>query len=241
MTQIPLLTIPLKLSQDLDFHELGDYLAQEGHDVSYYSSNISQFTQLRRQARTPEKGVSGRNILIKYYGQFELLCLRFPIDQERLKINFEWLDAFSSSKVAQNSSAFEKASILFNIGAMCSYIASYSDRKTQDGLKSAFNYFQVAAGQFHFINENFLHTPSTDLSRESIRVLEDLMLCQAQECFIEKALLDQKNGLLISRLAIQVASMYSNIKEAMEAIELKNQFESSWKDLLKVSFVFIGS
>lgn len=39
---------------------------------------------------------------------------------------------------------------------------------------------------FGYINDNFMHAPSRDLSKESIEVIKELMLAQAQECFIEK-------------------------------------------------------
>lgn len=44
----------------------------------------------------------------------------------------------------------------------------------------AYNYFQAAAGLFGYINDNFLHAPSADMSRECIKAISDLMLGQAQ-------------------------------------------------------------
>jgi tyrosine-protein phosphatase non-receptor type 23 len=39
-----------------------------------------------------------------------------------------------------------------------------------------------------YINENFLHAPSTDLSREVGKFLISLILAQATEVFFEKCL-----------------------------------------------------
>lgn len=73
--------------------------------------------------------------------------------------------------MSQYSIAYEKACVIFNIAATCSSIAALQNRFDPNGLKVAFNYFQCAAGLFVYINENFLHAPSLDLSRDSIKVL----------------------------------------------------------------------
>ena len=152
--------------------------------------------------------------------------------------------------VSQSSIAFEKANIIFNNGAVCSSIAALADKSEPEGLKMAYNYFQlcknsyressnhqihIAAGFFQFINDNFLHPPSLDLSRDSIKCLVDLMLTQAQETFIEKCLSENKSGLLVSKLAIHVGSSYNSIVEEMANPTLQNQFHPTWIQLLKVT------
>ncbi|KAJ3334964.1 bck1-like resistance to osmotic shock [Kappamyces sp. JEL0680] len=138
------------------------------------------------------RDITGRDIIYRYFGQLELLVLRFPLGEEGLKVAFEWMDAFTGKKVSQTSVAFEKvrrvdlASVLFNMGSVCSSIAALANRGDAQGLKTAYNYFQVSAYFFQFINDNFLHPPSVDLSRDSITVLVGLMLAQAQETFVEK-------------------------------------------------------
>lgn len=88
---------------------------------------------------------------------------------------------------------------------------------------------------FNYINENFLHPPSKDLSPASINILRDLMLAQAQECFIEKVVgFDGKKGALVSKLSQKCAEMYESILQALANVELKGQFESSWTELAKV-------
>jgi hypothetical protein len=50
---------------------------------------------------------------------------------------------------------------------------------------------------FTYINENFLHAPSTDLSRDTVKTLIAIMLAQGQEVFLEKQVADgKKSGLL---------------------------------------------
>jgi hypothetical protein len=87
---------------------------------------------------------------------------------------------------------------------------------------------------FQFINDNFLHPPSVDLSRESIKVLVDLMLAQAQECFIDKVLFENKSGNLVAKLAMHVAFMYNLILEGFKEPSLKHQFPRAWIEICTV-------
>ena len=67
--------------------------------------------------------------------------------------------------------AFEKASVLFNIGSLYTQIGARYDRTTEDGLDSAVDNFLRAAGTFEFIKENFSHAPSSDLGTDCLRML----------------------------------------------------------------------
>lgn len=147
-------------------------------------------------------------------------------------------DAFSSKKVSQNSLAFEKAAVVFNLGAVCSAIAATQDRSQAMGIKTAFNYLQVAAGQFQFINDHFMHPPSVDMSRDSVRFLTDLMLAQAQECFIENGLIDGKKGKLIARLSFQLSQAYSGIIDLLADPILAAQMDPIWLQVLKTKYKY---
>src|SRR4051795_12973220 len=80
-------------------------------------------------------------------------------------------DAFTHKLTSQYSLAFEKASIIFNISAVLSCHAAHQTRSEEAGLKAAYHSFQASAGMFMYINENFLHAPSADLSRDTVQVL----------------------------------------------------------------------
>jgi hypothetical protein len=147
---IPTLSVPTKESEAVDFTEpFGAYIQSSyQEDPSKYSQELKQLNDYRSATQAAGKDTTGRDILYRYYGQLELLGVRFPVDEERLKVEFEWKDAFSKRVVTQSSLAFEKASILFNTAALCSSIAAQADRVETLGLKTAYNYFQAAAGIF---------------------------------------------------------------------------------------------
>ena len=149
-------------------------------------------------------------------------------------------DSFTGAECSQFSAAFEKASVIYNLGATCSSIAALQNRFEAEGLRMAFNYFQAAAGLFSFINENFLHAPSVDMSRDSINTLTNLSLAQAQECFLEKVtLVEKKKGNLASKLCAQLAFMYVNVLDGFSLESISGQFEKAWIELIKVNLEYL--
>ncbi|RKO91970.1 BRO1-like domain-containing protein [Blyttiomyces helicus] len=234
--QAPVLHPPSKTTDDVDFaSSIRSYIQtvyQE--DPDKYATEIATLHRLRQDARGAGKDVTGRDILYRYYGQIELLDLRFPIDEKHVKISFNWYDAFSKAPISQYSIAYEKACIIFNIGATCASIAALQNRFDAAGLKMAFNYFQAAAGMFTYINENFLHAPSVDLSRDSIKTLVEVMLAQAQECFIEKVVMEKKKGALVAKLSAQAAHMYNNALDGMLNDAIRSQFDKAWVELVRL-------
>ncbi|KAI7297856.1 BRO1-domain-containing protein, partial [Hortaea werneckii] len=193
--QIPMLSTPLKQTNEIDWitplrHHIRSAYAD---DPDRYQEECATLNRLRQDMRGAGKdSAAGRDLLYRYYGQLELLDLRFPVDENHIKISFTWFDAFTHKPTSQYSLAYEKASIIFNISAVLSCHAANQNRHEDTGLKTAYHSFQASAGMFTYINENFLHAPSTDLSRETVKTLISIMLAQAQEVFIEKQVFDQK-------------------------------------------------
>lgn len=61
-------------------------------------------------------------------------------------ICFPRYDSFTGVPVCQQNLLLEKASILFNIGALYTQIGTRCNRQTQAGLENAVDAFQKAAG-----------------------------------------------------------------------------------------------
>ncbi|KAJ3067061.1 bck1-like resistance to osmotic shock [Podochytrium sp. JEL0797] len=236
MAQSPLLFPPTKKTEEVDFGpSFRAYIASAyGDDPDKFASEIGLLGRLRDDTRGAGKDLTGRDILYRYYGQLELLDLRFPIDDKHVKVLFTWYDAFTGKSVAQNAIAYEKACVIFALAATCGAIAASQDRNDPHALKLAFNHLQTAAGLFAYINDNFLHPPSVDLSRESVKALETLMLAQAQELFIEKCIVENKQGGLVAKLCAQAALLYLNAKDALCDDALKQQINRAWIDIVKI-------
>ena len=91
----------------------------------------------------------------------------------------------------QYSLPYERACVQFNCGAVASQIALLQNRSSDDGLKVACKYFQIAAGTFKALredlqNQNAQTRGTSDLTEDVLFMLENVMLAQAQECFFDK-------------------------------------------------------
>lgn len=148
--------------------------------------------------------------------------------------NLGRFDAFTHKSTSQYSLAFEKASIIFNISAVLSCHANFQNRSDESALKTAYHSFQASAGMFTYINENFLHAPSSDLSRETVKALINVMLAQAQEIFLEKQIADKKKIGLLAKLAAQAAYLYSQAVEGVQENVTKAIFEKVWLMFVQV-------
>ncbi|KYG46391.1 hypothetical protein M433DRAFT_142991 [Acidomyces richmondensis BFW] len=235
--QVPMLSCPLKQTNEVDFvRPLKDYIRSTyGDDPERYGEECATLNRLRQDMRGAGKdSAAGRDLLYRYYGQLELLDLRFPIDENHIKISFTWFDAFTHKPTSQYSLAYEKASVIFNISAVLSCHAAHQNRHEDTGLKTAYHSFQASAGMFTYINENFLHAPSTDLSRETVKTLISIMLAQAQEVFIEKQVGEKKKPGLIAKLAAQAAYLYAQAVEGVQDNVSRAVFERVWLLLVQI-------
>lgn len=174
--------------------------------------------------------VLARDLLYKYFGQLELLELRFA----EIRVTFPWRDAFTNKQTTQTSLAYEKASIIFQIAATHSAIAASQNRSDPEGLKRAFYYFKTCAGMLTYINDNFLHAPSTDLSRDVIKFLVGIILAQATEVFFEKCTDEKKGSALVSKIAAQAAFMYTGLSEEVKEFMGKGILDRNWVTVIQV-------
>ena len=94
---------------------------------------------------------------------------------------------------------------------------------------------------FTYINENFLHAPSTDLSRETVKTLIAIMLAQAQEVFLEKQIADGKKVGLLAKLASQAASLYAQAVEGVTENVNKAIFERVWLLVVQIKASYMVS
>ena len=93
MIQSPMLSCPLKQTNEIDWIQpLKDYIRQSyGEDPERYHAECATLNRLRQDMRGAGKdSATGRDLLYRYYGQLELLDLRFPVDENHIKISFSW-------------------------------------------------------------------------------------------------------------------------------------------------------
>ncbi|WWC63541.1 uncharacterized protein I303_106144 [Kwoniella dejecticola CBS 10117] len=238
--QSPLIAIPRKTTQDVDWtNPIRSIIAHSyGEDPKNYVEECSNLQRCRQDAvRGAGSDQTARDLLYKYFGQLELLELRFA----EIKVPFIWNDAFTDKPTTQTSLAFEKASIIHLISSVLSALAQTPSRSDPEGLKRAYYNTRASAGMLTYINENFLHAPSTDLSREVVQLCIGIMTAQATEIFTEKLIEEKKSPALISRSANSTAGMYNTALEEMKEFQGKGIFDRNWLYVLQIKAKLFSS
>lgn len=228
-----MISIPKKSTDEVDWTSpIRNLIAQSyGENPDNYSAECASLQRCRQDAvRGAGSDMTARDLLYKYFGQLELLELRFS----EIRVTFPWHDAFTNKLTTQTSIAYEKASILFQIASTHSAIASSQNRSSPEGLKRAFYYFRTCAGMLTYINENFLHAPSKDLSKEVVKFLVGVILAQATEVFWEKCVEEKKASGLVAKIASQAAAMYTTLCEEVKEFAGQNILDKHWVTLIQV-------
>ena len=101
-------------------------------------------------------------------------------------------------------------------------------------MKRAFYYFKTSAGLLSYMNENFLHVPSTDLSTEVVKFFIGLVLAQATEAFLGKTT-DEEGGRADAQDP-QAAVVYTSLNDEGKEFMGKGIFDSrNWATLVRAS------
>ncbi|EFN58134.1 hypothetical protein CHLNCDRAFT_141882 [Chlorella variabilis] len=237
MPQTIMLAVHCKKSEPVEFkgpiveYVKGSYGAEAGADAA---EDLEEVLQLRADCvnQTGPLSMQAAN-LAKYYRLLTLMEARFPISRSpgHANVEFGWSDAFRPQKRSEQTSIhFEKAAIVFNLGA--SQLALQCDRKTDAGLKESAKFFQESAGTFAHLRDaaslKVEQPRPLDLTPEAAAMLEKLMLAQAQECVLEKAITDKKAPGVVARVAKQAAVFYRECASLLSAAPLSQHFDRSW-------------
>ena len=116
--------------------------------------------------------------------------------------------------MVRNNLKYELMNILYNLAALYSQLAVNTPRNQTDGLKTAANYFSLAAGVLKHMQETVLpelrmSDPPEDMDSDTLESLIQLLLAQSQECFWSKAVMDEYKDATIAKLAARVSDLYN--------------------------------
>ncbi|XP_020949945.1 rhophilin-2 isoform X1 [Sus scrofa] len=235
---IPLIPLGLKETKDVDFSVvLKDFILEHySEDSDLYEDEIADLMDLRQACRTPSRDEAGVELLMSYFIQLGFVESRFFPPTRQMGILFTWYDSLTGVPVSQQNLLLEKASILFNMGALYTQIGTRCNRRTPAGLENAVDAFQRAAGVLNYLKETFTHTPSYDMSPAMLSVLVRMMLAQAQESTFEKVCLPgiQNEFFMLVKVAqeaAKVGEVYRQLHAAMNQAPVKENIPYSWASL----------
>uniref|UniRef100_A0A671UU05 Rhophilin Rho GTPase binding protein 1 n=1 Tax=Sparus aurata TaxID=8175 RepID=A0A671UU05_SPAAU len=237
---VPMIPLGLKETKEVDFTvSIQDFICEHyGEDSSLYDKEIKELMELRQAMRTPSRNQAGLELLMEYYNQMYYLDQRFFPLHRNLGVHFHWYDSLTGVPSCQHTLAFEKGSVLFNIGALYTQIGARQDRSATAGIDKAIDAFQRAAGAFHYLKENFSNAPSLDMSSPSLCMLVRLMVAQVQECVFERITLTTLDMNFTSQLhlaqeAARVSEHVSGCQTMTQPL-MKDYVPFSWASMVQV-------
>ncbi|RKP03406.1 hypothetical protein CXG81DRAFT_17030 [Caulochytrium protostelioides] len=200
---------PLSLSSQLKTHVATAW----SEKPEKYAADFEELDTLRDRCLRPELHDTYVKHLVRYYGQLGHVASRFPIDEDHIKICFTWQDGLGRRGTHSSFAVgYERASVLYNIGAAYSRLGAHQDRSDGNGLKRAALYFRFAAGAFIELLDLVTASPETlglgDLRVPVVESLAAMCMAQGQECFWHKAVVGGLSSGTIARLAVQTALYY---------------------------------
>ncbi|XP_054720736.1 tyrosine-protein phosphatase non-receptor type 23-like [Uloborus diversus] len=210
--RLPMLSCDLKISpSNTEFGSaLKKYIRDYYHeDPESYAKEIKEFETLRLNAIKAPMDFTGCSILKRYYSQLHKLQSRFPMtDDGAACVPFMWTDIYSGVAYNITDIEYEEACILYNIGALHSKLGTMDSRCNPEGMKIACTHFQCAAWAFQHLRDTYPQPKGSDMSHDLLTFFINIMLAQAQECILEKSMLDSRKSSITAKIAAQVVDYY---------------------------------
>ncbi|KAJ5069972.1 pcd6 interacting protein-related [Anaeramoeba ignava] len=241
-----MLSIPFKKTQKIDLFQNLQLFINQNYNNSFenYKQDAQQIQNLRENIQNCTQ-ISSIDSFLKYYSFLDLLTKKLPTkssDKKALKINWIWFDAFKNKIFASTEIEFEKASILFNIGALSNSKGLLENIDSEDGMKQALQNFQFSAGIFSYIKNELLNKLpkgiTNDFSLNSIEMIISLMLAQAQECIVKKAIKSEMKPTITKKLAFQTSLYYEKSIQFLKSSPINNSVEKSFTPHLEIKKLY---
>lgn len=122
--------------------------------------------------------------------------------------------------------------MLFNIAALQSTIAAQQSMDSDEGLKMAIKLLQQAVGVLQYLKgavpAAIPQEPTPDLSQDTLNILANLMIAQAQEVFIMKAIKDNMKDAIIAKLCCYCENIYADLLRQMQKDDVRNFWDKDW-------------
>ncbi|XP_037532047.1 tyrosine-protein phosphatase non-receptor type 23 [Nematolebias whitei] len=239
----------------LDLKEAGEFqfspsvrqfiLKNYGENPDNYNEQLKKLEALRQSAVNVTRDFEGCSTLRKYFGQLHYLQSRVPMGPgQEAAVPISWTEIFSGKTITHDDISYEQACILYNLGALHSMLGAMDNRVSEEGMKVSCTHFQCSAGAFSYLRDHFSHNFSVDMSHQILNLNINLMLGQAQECLLEKSMLDNRKSFLVARISAQVVDYYKEACRALENSEtasMLGKIQKDWKKLVQMKIYYFAS
>jgi len=229
-----------------------NYVKATFTDKEDYSASIDGLNALRAETLLRSSFRDDLSRLLRYYDQIHAIEYKLPISENQIRIHFKWQDAFASGgslfggKQKTGSSwklAFEKASVLFNIGHAYGETAISQNISIDEQMKTASRNFQMASGIFSFlkdyVNANALTETSADFEPAVLASLSWLMLAQAAELIYLKSTSFKDE--VVAKVAAHAADCYKEAYTSGKTESAKKILPENFINTAFVKYLFFQS
>ncbi|KAG8763567.1 pH-response regulator protein palA/rim20 [Ceratobasidium sp. 423] len=199
--------------------------------------DISRWEELRKGGVGGYVHVNRVDAALLYHAHLVLLLTKFPANIG-LAITYE--PAFPSlirRPCSVEDLTFERACVLFNLAALYSQLGTAAGRNTTEDIKIVAAHFQNAAGVLQYLSKEVIPVLASSLGQAalmpsellepSLKSLEYLMLAQAQECYWQKASMENYKDGTLAKLAKQVSVHYEGAVSAVASVS-PSPFPQEW-------------
>ncbi|KAF5269203.1 hypothetical protein FQR65_LT02504 [Abscondita terminalis] len=240
--RLPMISFETKTSTEIVLFgaKLKQYISGfYNEDAESYNNEIHTLETLRAGAVRPAIDISGCQMLKKYYCQLHFLRSRFPMEENQTcSVYFSWRDNYSNMVCSVSDVDFELMNIMFDIGAVHSKLGSQDSRVTPEGMKMACTHFQCAAWAFQTVREVYPQMLSLVLASEVVHFMHLTCLAQAQECILEKSMMDNRKATIIAKVAVQVVDYYKHALNTLKSTELGGSVYNDWIKYLNFKMLY---
>ncbi|CAG2163759.1 unnamed protein product, partial [Oppiella nova] len=202
--KLPMIYFELKISPvwNRSYYQI-KYRKHYSEDGNSYEREINELEALRNKASRVPRDFTGCSLLKRYYSQIYSLLNRFSAFDTNLGVECVWADIYSGQTLIGDLD-FELSCVLYNIGALHAELGALDLRSTADNMKVSCTHFQCAVWAFQHLRDDNRLYKSKDMSHELLSFFVQVMLSQAQECILEKSMLDNRKSSIVAKVAAQV-------------------------------------
>ncbi|CAD5209037.1 unnamed protein product [Bursaphelenchus xylophilus] len=221
----------LMLVPDIKLPEGPSYLDQtqkiKNYIAQHYQNNPENFNEAIQELDAMRNCVllgfdEQRTILVlkRYFAQLMMMKNRFPMELDgEAAIEFSWQDKSSNNlPVVLPDIHFEICCVMFNIGTIHAHIAGAQLRTEEDSIKVSFDHFRAASWPFIYLRDELKASRLgiVDFSTDALIFYANVMLAQAQECLLEKSLINHNSSLVSAKLALRISDIYNSCAHVIQ-------------------------
>ncbi|KAK0406481.1 hypothetical protein QR680_018597 [Steinernema hermaphroditum] len=201
-------------------------------DPSQFDAAITEIEDMRKRIYRCVINPESLCVMRRYYAQMLMVKMRFPMEEnDPVAVPFAWYEHIMGlpTPIVFEDVNFELGNILYNIGTFHASLGAVETRVDLDSIKNAVMHFQLAAWPLKYIRDemNLGKFGTADFEHSILTWYINLYLNQAQECLLEKSMIDHKKPLTVATIAFALQNSYRCCRKHLDESSVGKVVSSS--------------